>query len=144
MTLAQHFGSLEAIIAADLNALQQVQDVGPIVAGHIYHYFKDTQNIQEIEALRALGVNWPKLEPQAKADGKFSGMTFVLTGTLHAMSRDEAKAKLQNLGAKVAGSVSKKTHVVVAGLEAGSKLDKAQELGIEVWDEQRLLQELQA
>lgn len=140
--LAQHFGSMEAIISASLEGLQEVQDVGPVVAGHIYHYFLDAKNREEIDLLKGLGVSWPNVSPTAKAEGKFSGKTFVLTGTLSSMSRDEAKAKLQDLGAKVAGSVSKNTHVVVAGADAGSKLDKAQELGIEVWDETRLLQEI--
>jgi len=142
LTLAQHFGSLEAIMAASIESLQQVQDVGPIVAGHIFHYFTDPKSLEEIEALRSLGISWPNLSPRAKAEGKFTGKIFVLTGTLSSMSRDEAKAKLQALGAKVAGSVSAKTHVVVAGVEAGSKLDKAQELGIEVWDETTLLHQL--
>ncbi|MDO8954933.1 MAG: NAD-dependent DNA ligase LigA [Gammaproteobacteria bacterium] len=139
LALAQHFGSLEAIMSADIESLQQVPDVGPIVAGHVYHYFKDPKNLEDIQALRNLGVNWPNLTPQAKADGPLLGKIFVLTGSLTSLSRDEAKAKLQALGAKVAGSVSKKTDVVVAGSDAGSKLDKAQELGVEVWDESKLL-----
>jgi DNA ligase (NAD+) len=140
-TLAQHFGSLEAIMAADIESLQRVQDVGPIVANHIYQYFQDQKNLEEINVLRGLGVNWPNEAPMAK-EGKLTGKTFVLTGTLSSLSRDEAKARLQALGAKVAGSVSKNTDVVVAGESAGSKLEKAQELGIEVWDEPKLIETL--
>ncbi|MDF2690355.1 MAG: ligase [Gammaproteobacteria bacterium] len=140
-TLAQHFGSLEAIMAANVESLQNVQDVGPVVAGHIYHYFQSQQNLEEIQVLKGLGVNWPNETPLAK-EGKFSGKTFVLTGTLSSLSRDEAKARLQAFGAKVAGSVSKNTDVLVAGENAGSKLEKAQELGVAIWDEVKLLESL--
>jgi DNA ligase (NAD+) len=136
--LSHHFGSLDAIIAADLDALQSVQDVGPIVAGHIYHYFKDEKNLAEIQFLQSLGVSWPNETPLSTA-GILTGQVFVLTGTLSSLTRDEAKAKLQALGAKVAGSVSKSTDVVVSGESAGSKLNKAQELGIAIWDEAKLL-----
>ena len=137
-TLAQHFSSLQAIEAASEEALLEVADVGPVVARHIHGFFAQTHNREVIERLRSLGVHWPDIvRPNLDAQ-PLAGQTFVLTGTLQNMSRDEAKQALQALGAKVAGSVSKKTSIVVAGEAAGSKLSKAEELGIPVWDEERL------
>ena len=138
-TLARHFGSLEALMAADEEALRQVPDVGPIMAGHIASFFAEPHNREVIDDLRAQGVHWPEGAPRRSADGPLAGRTVVLTGSLAAMTRDAAGDALEALGAKVAGSVSKKTHLVVAGEAAGSKLAKAQELGIETWDEARLL-----
>ena len=138
-TLARHFGALQPVMDADEETLQQVPDVGPVVASRIAHFFAQAHNREVIEALRARGVRWPEGAPQRASEGPLAGKTVVLTGGLASMSRDEAGAKLEALGAKVAGSVSKKTHLVVAGEAAGSKLAKAQELGIEVWDEARLL-----
>ncbi|HJW46799.1 MAG TPA: NAD-dependent DNA ligase LigA [Lysobacter sp.] len=138
-TLAKHFGALDPIMAADVETLKTVPDVGPVVAARIAHFFTEPHNREVIAALRANGVHWKEGAPQRASDGPLSGETVVLTGGLSAMSRDEAGAKLEALGAKVSGSVSKKTSFVVAGEAAGSKLVKAQELGIEIWDEARLL-----
>jgi DNA ligase (NAD+) len=136
--LARWFGGLDALMQAGQDELMQVPDVGPIVAAHIATFFAEKHNRDAIAQLRVAGVVWNEFEPQREAQGALAGKTVVLTGTLAALSRDDAKAKLEALGAKVAGSVSKKTSFVVAGAEAGSKLDKARELGIEIWDEARL------
>ncbi|HSR66167.1 MAG TPA: NAD-dependent DNA ligase LigA [Xanthomonadaceae bacterium] len=138
-TLAKHFGALAPIMAADEELLRQVPDIGPVVAARIAHFFAEPHNREVIAALRANGVHWPEGAPRRASEGPLSGQTVVLTGGLAAMSRDEAGARLEALGAKVSGSVSKKTSFVVAGEAAGSKLAKAQELGVEVWDEARLL-----
>jgi len=142
--LARWFGSLDVLMAADEDALQTVPDIGPIVAAHIARFFAQAHNREVIAALRANGVAWTEHEPQRASEGPLVGKTAVLTGSLNALTREEAKARLEALGAKVAGSVSKKTSFVVAGSDAGSKLDKASELGIEVWDEARLLEFLDA
>jgi len=113
--------------------------VGPIVAAHIHNFFREQHNLDVIKKLRKAGVSWPDIEVAEKGEQPLEGQTWVLTGALSSLTRDEAKARLQSLGAKVAGSVSKKTTVVVAGEAAGSKLDKAQELGIEVMDEDGLI-----
>ncbi len=136
--LARHFGKLDALIAADVDALQQVPDVGPIVAKCIAEFFAEPHNREVIEQLRAAGVHWAEGEPQGSVAGALAGKTFVLTGTLPTLSRDEAKARIEARGGKVAGSVSKKTHYVVAGAEAGSKLEKAQALGLAILDEDGL------
>ncbi len=138
-TLARYFGALAPLMVADEEQLKQVPDVGPIVAARIAHFFAEPHNREAIAALQAAGMHWPEGAPQRSSEGPLAGKTVVLTGGLSAMSRDEAAAKLEALGAKVAGSVSKKTSLVVAGEAAGSKLAKAQELGIEVWDEAALL-----
>ncbi len=135
--LARHFGSLEALIAANQGRLQLVPDVGPIVAASIAHFFAEAHNVEVIEQLRAAGVHWPEGTHEAAAM-PLAGRIFVLTGTLPTMSREEAKEKIERLGGKVAGSVSAKTHFVVAGAEAGSKLDKATALGIQVINETQL------
>ncbi|MEQ1525547.1 MAG: NAD-dependent DNA ligase LigA [Gallionella sp.] len=137
--LAQHFGSLDNLLAADFERLQQVRDVGPVVAQSIADFLAQAHNCEVIEQLRAAGVQWAEHEVQVATALPLAGQTFVLTGTLASLSRDEAKEKLEALGAKVSGSVSKKTHFVVAGAEAGSKLDKAQELGVTILDEQQFL-----
>jgi len=137
--LARHFGKMDAIMDATLEQLLQVADVGPIVAQSLRTFFDQPHNREVVEQLRACGVTWTEGEPTAGASLPLAGQTFVLTGTLPTLSRDQAKDMLEALGAKVAGSVSKKTHCVVAGAEAGSKLDKAQELGIKVLDEAGLL-----
>ena len=136
--LARHFGNLDALVAADVDALQQVPDVGPIVAQCIADFFGEPHNREVIEQLRAAGVQWAEGEPQGTVAGALAGKTFVLTGTLPTLSRDEAKALIEAQGGKVAGSVSKKTHYVIAGAEAGSKLDKAQALGLAILDEDGL------
>ncbi|PUE33039.1 DNA ligase (NAD(+)) LigA [Limnohabitans sp. Jir61] len=137
--LARHFGKMDAIMDATVDQLLQVADVGPIVALSLRTFFDQPHNREVVEQLRACGVTWTEGEPTAGASLPLAGQTFVLTGTLPTLSRDQAKDMLEALGAKVAGSVSKKTHCVVAGEEAGSKLDKAQELGIKVLDEAGLL-----
>lgn len=142
LSLSKHFGSLEALVDADIHALESVADVGPIVAAHIAHFFANEENLHVIARLREAGVHWQDSEAQETSDA-LAGQSFVLTGTLEQMTRDEAKAKLQALGAKVAGSVSKKTTWVVAGPGAGSKLDKAVELNVPVMDEQEFVEFLQ-
>jgi DNA ligase (NAD+) len=138
--LARHFGDIDALIHADVEQLLAVADVGPVVAQSIVDFFAEAHNVEVIEQLRAAGVNWPAIEKLSSSNTKLSGKTFVLTGTLPTLSRDDAKARLETAGAKVAGSVSKKTDYVVAGTEAGSKLVKAQELGIPVLDEAQMLE----
>jgi DNA ligase (NAD+) len=142
--LARWFGGLEALMAASIDELLAVPDVGPVVSARIHGFFAEAHNRVVIAALRERGVQWPEGPPQRTAEGPLAGRTVVLTGGLSAFSRDEAGAHLEALGAKVAGSVSKKTSLVVAGEAAGSKLDKARELGIEVWDEAALLDFLRA
>ncbi|MBS8239254.1 NAD-dependent DNA ligase LigA [Marinobacter lipolyticus] len=133
--LASHFGTLEAIAEADEEALQQVPDVGPIVAGHICSFFDQPHNQETIDALRTAGVQW-QTETITAEPKPLLGETWVLTGALSGMTRDEAKERLEQLGAKVAGSVSKKTACVVAGEAAGSKLTKAESLGVKVLTEE--------
>ena len=122
-------------MAASLEDLMQVPDIGPVMAKNIIDFFQSTENKDIIAKILAAGVNWPVIENQAIDKLPLAGQTWVLTGTLQQLTRSEAKALLESLGAKVAGSVSKKTSVVVAGAEAGSKLVTAQELGIKVMDE---------
>lgn len=137
-TLANNFGSLEAVIAASAEELLEVEDVGPIVAGHIVEFFRNPDNLSIVEALRYFGVQWKDIDQTAEAL-PLKGQTWVLTGTLETMSRAEAKDRLQQLGAKVSGSVSAKTYAVVAGPGAGSKLKKAQALEIQVLTEESLI-----
>jgi len=133
--LSRHFGTLDAIMDATIDQLLQVSDVGPTVAQSIRNFFDQAHNREVVEQLKACGLNWKEGIATAGASLPLTGQTFVLTGTLQTMGRDEAQAKLEMLGAKVSGSVSKKTHAVVAGAEAGSKLEKAQSLGVTVLDE---------
>jgi DNA ligase (NAD+) len=142
--LARHFGSLDAVMQADVDQLLQVADVGPVVAESIHTFFAQTHNREVVEQLRACGLHWPEGAPAPTASLPLAGKTVVLTGTLPTLSRDQAQAMLLAAGAKVAGSVSKKTHFVVAGAEAGSKLDKARELGVPVLDEDGLRALLEA
>jgi len=137
--LARHFGKLDAVMNATEEQLLEVSDVGPIVAKSIRTFFDQPHNREVVEQLRACGVHWTEGEPAARAPQPLSGKTFVITGTLPTLSRDQAKDLVEAAGGKVAGSVSKKTDYVVAGTEAGSKLTKAQELGITVIDEAGLL-----
>ncbi|OPX56853.1 DNA ligase (NAD(+)) LigA [Oceanospirillum multiglobuliferum] len=138
--LAQHFTNLESLIEADETALLAVPDVGPIVAHHLVTFFRQPHNLESIKALLAEGIEWPAIAPKPAAETlPLAEQIIVLTGSLQSLSRDEAKARLQALGAKVTGSVSKKTHLVVAGEAAGSKLTKAEQLGIPVLDEAGLL-----
>jgi DNA ligase (NAD+) len=138
--LAKHFGSLDGLLNASVEALLEVNDVGPIVAEAIHQFFAEEHNRTVIEQLRAPGkLTWPEGPPAPRApQGLLAGKTVVLTGTLPSLTRDEAKEMLEAAGAKVAGSVSKKTDYVVAGAEAGSKLAKAEELGVPVLDEDGL------
>ncbi|WP_129141953.1 NAD-dependent DNA ligase LigA [Modicisalibacter coralii] len=141
--LARHFGTLQALIDADLEALEAVEDIGPVVAAHIHAFFREAHNRDTVAKLRDAGVTWRE-EAVAERPQPLAGQTWVLTGSLESMTRDEGKARLQALGAKVAGSVSKKTAAVVAGEAAGSKLTKAQELGVETLDEATFLERLAA
>lgn len=142
-SLANHFTALELIESASEEALQQVPDVGPVVAAHISAFFHQAHNLEVIEKLIQVGVNWPAVEQPVATEQPLAGKTIVLTGTLSSLTRDEAKQRLQALGAKVAGSVSKKTDLVIAGEEAGSKLTKAQQLGVKVIDEEEFVKLLQ-
>jgi len=135
LALAKHFGSLQGIMQADMEALIQVPDIGEVMAQHIVAFFAEAHNLSVIEALIKAGVSPSELEINASETLPLSGLTYVVTGTLELMGRSEAKQYLQQLGAKVAGSVSSKTSYVIAGPGAGSKLSKAEELGIEVIDE---------
>lgn len=137
--LAKHFGKLDAIMDASVEELLQVKDVGPVVADSIHTFFAQPHNREVVEQLRACGVHWEEGEPAEKAPQILAGMTVVLTGTLPTLGRDAAKDMLEAAGAKVSGSVSKKTSYVVAGAEAGSKLAKAEELGVPVLDEAGML-----
>jgi len=138
-SLASHFAELAALMRANEEQLLEVDDVGPIVASHIVNFFQQGHNQEIITALLAEGVQWPVIEKKSVQEMPLAGQTWVLTGTLETLSRDQAKARLLALGAKVSGSVSAKTHCVVAGASAGSKLSKAETLGIEVRDESALL-----
>ena len=142
--LARHFGKLDGIMDASVEELLEVPDVGPVVAESIHRFFQQPHNREVVEQLRACGVTWPEGEPAARVPKPLAGKTIVLTGTLATLTRDEAKDMLEAAGAKVAGSVSKKTDYVVAGAEAGSKLDKARELGVTVLDEDGLRELLAA
>jgi DNA ligase (NAD+) len=138
--LANHFGNLDALLAASEEKFLEVADIGPVVARSIMAFLSDPLNLELIEQLRAAGIHWEESTRAADAPKPLAGKTFVLTGTLPALTRDEAAAKIEAAGGKVAGSVSKKTSYVVAGEEAGSKLAKAQELGVAIIDEAGLLQ----
>ena len=139
--LARHFGSLDALMNASVEDLLAVEQVGPVVAESVHTFFAQPQQREVVEQLRACGVEWPEGERAAAAAGTapLAGKTFVLTGALPTLSRDQAQALIEARGGKVAGSVSKKTHWVVVGSDAGSKLDKARELGIATLDEAELL-----
>ncbi len=141
--LAQGFRTLDALLEADTPAIERVPNIGPEVAAAVHTFFAVAANRRDIQRMRDLGlVLTAPHAPKVVAGGPFAGKTFVLTGGLSAMSREEASAKIEEKGGKVAGSVSKKTSVVIAGSDAGSKLKKAQELGLEVWDEDRFISEL--
>ena len=145
--LARHFGTLDAIMSASIDALLQVADIGPVVAHSIHTFFQQDHNREVVQQLRlpapeGCGIHWQEGVPAAAAPKPLAGKTFVLTGTLPTLARDDAKDRIEAAGGKVSGSVSKKTHFVVAGAEAGSKLDRAQELGIPVLDEAALLEML--
>jgi DNA ligase (NAD+) len=138
--LASEFGTLEKIISATQEEMNEIENIGPAVSKSLYEFFKDKHNLDFIEKLKNNGVVIEKADK--KKIGKFSGMTFVLTGILSTMSRELAKEKILNLSGKVSGSVSKNTSYVVAGEEAGSKLTNAQKLGVKVLTEDEFLKML--
>lgn len=138
-SLAQSYGGLEALLAASTDSLESVDDVGPIMADFIHHFFSQDKNLKEISRLREAGIYWDDVELKEDSDLPLAGLTYVLSGKFEQMGRSEAKTKLQDLGAKVAGSVSAKTSVLIAGPGAGSKLSKAQELGVDILDEAAML-----
>ncbi len=140
--LAQHFGSLEALMQASVESLMQVHDVGPVVAEAAFQFFDEPHNREVIAAMRAQGVQWADIAKTSTSTA-FAGKTFVLTGTLPTLKRDQAQAMIEAAGGKVSGSVSAKTSYVVAGAEAGSKLEKAQQLNIPILEESALLEMLQ-
>ena len=142
--LARHFGGLDALLDADVPMLLEVRDVGPVLAESIVRFFAEPHNRDVIAALRAAGVRWPEYAPERALAGHLTGLTFVLTGTLPTLSREDAKARIEAEGGKVAASVSKKTSYVVAGTDAGSKLAKAEELGLPILDERGLVQLISA
>jgi DNA ligase (NAD+) len=133
--LARHFGDLDPILAAQQEELEAIEGIGPTIAESVVRFFADQRNAAEVARLRELGVRWEKTEPRPSGQGKLSGKTFVLTGTLTGTTRAAAKGRIQDAGGKVTSSVSKKTDYVVAGADPGSKLAKAQELKVEVLDE---------
>ncbi|MBH0058468.1 NAD-dependent DNA ligase LigA [Pseudoalteromonas sp. SWXJZ94C] len=137
--LANHFLTLENVINASIDSLTQVSDVGEIVAAHVRGFFDEEHNLAVVNALVDQGVNWPQLSAPSEEEQPLAGLTYVLTGTLNTLNRNDAKARLQQLGAKVSGSVSAKTDALVAGEKAGSKLTKAQDLGIDILTEDELI-----
>tara|TARA_B110001454_G_C12663493_1_gene410513 strand:- start:267 stop:1244 length:978 start_codon:yes stop_codon:yes gene_type:complete len=139
LSLVNYYGSLEKLIASEVVSLEKVPDIGPIVAEHIHRFFANRENLALIEKLQLRGVNWHEAEVKVSTPKPLAGQTFVLTGTLEIMPRNNAKAKLIDLGAKVSGSVSKNTDCVVAGLGAGSKLSKAKALELKILDEKDFL-----
>jgi DNA ligase (NAD+) len=143
VSLAQYFPDIADLRRASEDDVQRVPDVGPVVAKHVAAYFREPDNLGAVDRLLASGVHWPKPAP-ASASGSLRDKTFVLTGTLAAMTREEAAAAIQQLGGKVSGSVSKKTGYVVAGADAGSKLKKAEQLGVEILDEAAFLRLIKA
>jgi DNA ligase (NAD+) len=139
MSLAAQFGTLENLMAAEEETLRQAPEVGPVVAAAIRAFFREPHNQQVIARLRDAGVHWPDVPGKPSVTQSLAGKTFVLTGALDSLTRDQATDRLRALGAKVSSSVSRKTDYVVAGHEAGSKLDKARELGVTILDEAGLL-----
>jgi DNA ligase (NAD+) len=137
--LARHFGQLDDLMSASEDQLMQVSDIGPVVAASLRTFFDQAHNREVVEQLRALGVHWPEMQAASRSGLALSGKTLVITGTLPSLSRDQAKELIESAGGKVAGSVSQKTDYLVAGAEAGSKLLKAQTLGVTVLDEPQLL-----
>jgi DNA ligase (NAD+) len=138
--LARYFGSLDRLAKADENALQEVKDVGPVVAMSIRQFFSERHNLEVIGQLRSAGVRWSEhAGTPRQPEGPVAGKTFVLTGTLPSMAREDARELIESAGGKVSGSVSRKTDYIVAGADAGSKHDRAVELGITILDEAGLL-----
>ena len=141
LALASHFGRLDALMAAGYEDIQQVRDVGPVVARHVRDFFDEPHNREVIASLRKAGVEWPEGDPAPSkpVDGPLTGAVLVITGTLASMTRDQARDAARAAGATVTDSVSKKTTLLVAGAEAGSKLRKATDLGVRVVDEREFL-----
>jgi DNA ligase (NAD+) len=137
--LALHFRDVAALRSATAGEIERVPDVGPVVAANVAAYFADAENRAIVDRLLASGITWPALA-DSTSHGAFAGKTFVLTGTLVALTRDAAQEAIVARGGKVSGSVSKKTHYVVAGAEAGSKLKKARDLGVTILDEAAFLE----
>ena len=134
--IADHYGRLSNVIAASAEDLQTIDDVGPVVASRLRAFFDEEHNLEVIARLQEYGVNWPEGDPVKTSKlGAFTGKTFVITGVLPSMSRDQAKEFIQSQGGKVTGSVSSKTDYLVAGEKAGSKLSKAEKLEILILDE---------
>ncbi len=140
LSLARHFKTFEQIRQASFDQLKEVEDIGDVVAKHILAFFKEEHNLRIIDQLLASGITWPAIDTPATGEAKFAGMTFVLTGTLTSMDRNEAKARLQELGAKVSGSVSAKTTGVIFGTSPGSKYAKAQALNVRLISEEEFLE----
>ena len=140
--LASNYKNIDALMKAKYEELKQIRDIGEIIAKSVCEYFSDEENIKLIGELKELGINFNYNLDSSDETSIFTGKTFVLTGTLDSITRDEAKEKIEFLGGNCTGSVSKKTDVVIAGHDAGSKLTKAQELGITIWDEEKFLMEL--
>lgn len=139
IALANHFGALESLLHATAEQIEEVPDIGPVIAQHVYSFFREPHNIEVIDDLRARDVRWPVVERRKSSDGPLAGKSFVLTGTLTAMTRDEAQSRIRALGGRTIGSVSSKTDYVVAGADAGSKLRKAESLGVKVLAENEFL-----
>lgn len=140
--LAKKFKNIDNLIAADFDSLNRIRDIGDVIAKSVVDYFNSEENLELIQELKNLGLNMDYLGTETEEETAFSGKTFVLTGTLDSITRDVAKEKIEALGGNCAGSVSKKTNVVIAGHDAGSKLTKAEELGIDIWNEEEFLEVL--
>lgn len=140
--LAKEFKNIDNLIAADFDSLNRIRDIGDVIAKSVVDYFYSEENLELIQELKNLGLNMDYLGTETEEETAFSGKTFVLTGTLDSITRDVAKEKIEALGGNCAGSVSKKTNVVIAGHDAGSKLTKAEELGIDIWNEEEFLEVL--
>ena len=139
LALAQHFGQLDKLMHATADEVEQVPDIGPVVSAHVAAFLASPEHRKVIKRLQEEGVKWPDVQRPSIEGQPFAGQTFVITGTLESMTREQAQEALIALGAKVSGNVSKKTSVVVAGAEPGSKLRKAEELGVRVLNEQQFL-----
>lgn len=140
--LASNYKNIDSLANATFDELKVIHDIGDVIADSVFKYFHDEDNLNMLDELKDLGINMEYLKGESLSDTAFSGKTFVLTGTLDSITRDDAKEKIEALGGNCSGSVSKKTNVVIAGHDAGSKLTKANELGIEIWNEEEFLQVL--
>lgn len=140
--LASNYKNIDSLANATFDELKVIHDIGDVIADSVFKYFRDEDNLNMLDELKDLGINMEYLKGESLSDTAFSSKTFVLTGTLDSITRDDAKEKIEALGGNCSGSVSKKTNVVIAGHDAGSKLTKANELGIEIWNEEEFLQVL--